>query len=114
MNHFSDAVSRHPSDDHQPEDADINCFASLVNSILEEEELAEVALLQCKSNLNNVVAVTWEKVQEATFDEYNDLLISLRGSSEGNVDAFHNHTELRTYQKKLHVIDDVIMYEDRI
>ena len=115
-NHFSDAVSRHPSDEHRPEDTntDTNGFISLINSILEDEEVSEIAVLQCKANLNNVIAITWEKVQEATFDEYNDLLVFLQGSNVGNIDAFHNHTELRAYQKKLHVIDDIIMYEDRI
>ena len=49
----------------------------MINTVLEDEEQTEIALLQCKATLNNVVAITWEKVQEATFDEYGDLLAYL-------------------------------------
>ena len=113
-NNFSDAVSRHPSDETESDEADINGFISLINTILEDEEQAEIALLQSKSNLNNVVAITWEKVQEATFDEYNDLLLFLQGQTEDGTDIYEIHKDLRVHRNKLHVIDDVIMYEDRI
>ena len=111
-NHFSDAVSRHPTEDTDPAEADVNGFTGLINSFLKEEEQAEMAFLQCKANLNNVVAVTWEKVQEATFDEYGDLLAHLQECT--NTDIYEQFEELRAYQKKLHVIDEVIMCEDRV
>ena len=114
-NHFSDAVSRHPVNQEVEEEAGVTAFISLVNSILEEEEQAEVALLQSKINLNKVVAITWEKVQEATYDEYSDILAYLKGHIPDNDAEFNRqYDELKVYRDRLHVIDDVIMYEDRV
>ena len=114
-NHFSDAVSRHPITEEQTEGEDIDGFISMINIILPDEEQAEVTSLQCKSNLNRVVAITCERVQQATFEEYHDLVAYLQGNiSESEVDFNNQYKDLFSYRDKLHVHDDVIMYQDRV
>ena len=115
-NHFSDAISRHPAQCEEPwEEPEVASFISLVNSLLEEEEQAEVALLQSKVNLNKVTAITWEKVQEATYDEYSDILAFLQGRNPKDETEFNKqYEELKVYRDGLHVLDDVIMFQDRV
>ena len=113
-NHFSDAVSRHPATEEN-EGEDIDSFISVINIILGDEEQAEVTALQCKSKLNRVVAITWERVQQATFEEYHDLLEFLEGNlTEGEIDFQNQYKDLQSYRDKLYVQDDVIMYQERV
>ena len=70
-NCFSDTASRHPV---SSEDMEINSYALLMSAIMvSPEDLAEeIAMVHIKSDLNKVSAVTWERLQEATFAEYSD------------------------------------------
>ena len=112
-NSFSDAVSRHPVGSNDTEESEINTFISLINTMIGEGEKAEVALFHTKSNLNKVAAVTWEMVQEATYNEYHDLLIHLQQGEEKKL-TDDQYNELQGLLKDMYILDDVIMYKSRI
>ena len=112
VNHFSDAVSRYPS-----KNEDVDGFAALVISMMETsiEEEKDIASLQAKSDLNRVVAVTWDMVQEATYAESAELMSSIqRGFCDNVVDFNKEFPEFKDYRSGLYVHDHAIMYQNRV
>ena len=96
-NCFGDATSRHPV---FSEDMEINSFALAVSAMLatDEDQIEDIAMIQVKSALDKVTAVTWERVQEATHSEYDDLLRSIENGSfpdisktDSKYPEFYNH-----------------------
>ena len=128
-NSFSDAISRQPATD-EPASDDEESFVSLINSLMcsdtddghpvqcdvididEEANLEQVAAL-AMSNLDKVFAITWDRVQSATFTEYENLMCAIqKGFPTNKCDldtAFH---EFWNYRTGLYVFDNVIMYQD--
>ena len=101
-NFFSDATSRHPV---LSEDFEINSFV-LCWKLTKTTEA--VAMVQVKSELNKVTAVTWERVQEATHNEYSDLLnLVEHGLFTTTKKAESNYPEFFDYKDGLYVYDNV-------
>ena len=113
-NLFSDATSRHPN---LSEDVEINSFALMMSSLMEsgEDQNESIAMVQVKSDLNRVTAVTWERVQEATHNEYGDLMSLIEQGFYTNITGIDSkYSEFLEYKDGLCVYDDVIMYQDRV
>ena len=72
-NSFSDATSRHPNGAADGDEENIDCMIGLINSHLEEDGIMlsehSPSIATIKANLNNVTAITWEKLQQTTSEE---------------------------------------------
>ena len=127
-NSFSDAISRNPATEEPTSETD-SVFISLVNSMMDPDDKdhpvqcslldAEIPFDQVASvtmtNLNKVFAITWERVQSATFSEYEPLMCQIqKGFPESKSDLGDQLHDFWTYRHGLHVYDDVIMYHERI
>ena len=72
-------------------------------------------MVQVKSSLDYVTAVTWEHIQEATYREYDELLKAIEdGSFPMSLKKETNFPEFHDYKNGLYVHDGVILYEDRV
>ena len=127
-NSFSDAISRNPATEEPVSETD-TAFISLVNSMMDPDERShpvQCSLLDAEipfdqvatvtmTNLNKVFAITWERVQSATFSEYEPLMCQIqKGFPENKSDLDDQFHDFWTVRHGLHVYDDVIMYHDRI
>jgi len=117
-NSFSDATSRHPaSEDKQ---AEINSFLCLVNSKLDESTVQRVdehgkIIATFNINLNKVTAVTWERVQEATFSEFGALMTLInQGFPSMKHDVDDRFADYWAYRDSLYIFDQVVMYNERV
>ena len=113
-NSFGDATSRHPV---YSEDFEINSFALTVSAMLAtaEDQIEEIAMVNVRSDLDRVTCVTWERVQVATHNEYDDLVKSIEDGSFPNTSRSDcSHPEFYEYREKLYVYDGIILYEDRV
>ena len=90
-NSFSDAISRQPATD-EPASDDEASFVSLMNSfshsdndghpvqcdIIDDSANPNHIAALAMSNLDKVFAITWERVQSATFVEYENLVCTIQ------------------------------------
>ena len=117
-NSFSDATSRHPASDDKH--AEINSFLCLVNSKMDQSMVQRVdehgeIIATFNINLNKVVAVTWERVQEATFSEFGPLMTLIhQGFPAMKHDVDDRFTNYWAYRESLYIYDQVVMYNDRV
>ena len=125
-NSFSDATSRNPA---TKEDDDMDNFICLINSKMEEsssvvlyadaqtEFIASItgSVAAIKSDLNKVFAITWERVQEATFSEFEELMsIIQKGFPVNKSDLDEKYISYWNHRNGLYVFDQVIMFHDRV
>ena len=113
-NAFSDATSRHPV---QSSSEEFTSFICLVSSMMETAaiEYEEYEITVTKTELDKVIAVTWERVQDATFSEYNDLWMLIQSGFPAGKDGLHaSYQDFWTHKDSLHLYDGVIMYRDRV
>ena len=84
-------------------------------SLLDEEiPLEQVAALSMTS-LSKIFAITWERVQSATFSEYERLMCLIQTGFPGEKsDVDNQFQDFWNFRQGLHVYDNVIMYHDRI
>ena len=125
-NSFSDATSRNPA---TKEDEDINNFICLINSKMEEsksivqcaDEQSELvaavsnSIVAIKTDLNKVYAITWERVQDATFSEFEELMSLIqKGFPLNKSDLDEKHINFWNHKNGLHVFDQVILFHDKV
>jgi hypothetical protein len=117
-NSFSDATSRHPA--LESEQAEINSFLCLVNSKIDDSTVQRVdehgeIIATFNVNLNKVVAVTWERVQEATFSELGPLVTLIHKGFPATKDEMDaRFSEYWVHRDSLYITDQVVMYNDRV
>ena len=127
-NSFSDAISRNPAAD-KPTSEEDSAFISLVNSMVDSDDVshpvqcslldddvpvAQVAAVTM-ANLIKTCAITWDRVQSATFSEYESLMhLIQQGFPEDKSNVPHEFHDFWNFRQGLHVYDSVIMYYDRI
>ena len=116
QNTFSDALSRHPHSQEEEEN-----FVSLINAKtpdyadLDQADSMNLSVCTVQSNLNKVYAITWSRVQQATFDEYEELKsLIVRGFPAAKSDMDEKFSDFWNYRDGLHVYDQVIMFHDRV
>ena len=128
-NSFSDAISRNPATDDSSNADEESTFVSLVNALIstdnehfsvqcaaieDEAPLEQIAALSM-TNLDKVFAITWDRVQSATFSEYENLLCTIqKGFPANKSDLDNQFHDFWNYKNGLYVFDNVIMYQDRI
>ena len=99
-NSFSDATSRHPV---------------LPSDDIADDQKESIAMVRLKSDLNNVKAVTWERVKQATATEYGDLLHLIEtGFHDDKHSIDPRYRAFLEYKEGLFVHDGVIIYDDRV
>ena len=118
QNSFSDALSRNPSSKEEEDE-----FVSLINSINVESptdddsnqiDLLNISVSAIKSDLNKVYAITWERVQQATFNEYEWLKCLIAKGFPTKHEMNEKFVDFWKYRHGLHVHDGVVMFHDRI
>ena len=118
----SDAASRYPSDNGHgsPEvldsDSDLD-FLAAVRVDCDDEHLEDMIVASAKAALNNVKAVTWERVkQETQSDEHMAKLVELviGGFPNSITDLPIPLQPYWNQRDKLSVVDGVIMREHRV
>ena len=117
-NSFSDATSRNPAPSMTEEE--IDDFVSMINVNLEDSALSysdglSNIIATFKSELNKVSAITWERVQEATFSELSGLMtIIQKGFPNTKGDTDLEFLDFWDHKDNLYCYDHVIMYQDRV
>ena len=117
-NHFSDATSRRPQLNNN--DNDLDDLVAMINAHLEHDDddfsIECYTVASVKRNLNSVVALTWERLQTATFEEMQPLLNTIKQGFPAVKNPSLHPLELLfwPHRNSLHVQDGVIMYKDRV
>ena len=122
-NSFSDAISRNPATKEDEE-----TFLALINSKMEDDSYpVQCAILadessmtvneaaSIKTDFKKISAITWERVQEATFSELEKLMCLIqKGFPTNKNELDEKFTDFWNYRHGLYVIDHVIMFHNRV
>ena len=117
----SDAASRYPSSDdtlteNLATDPDLDFLAALRVDCV-DEGLEDMVIASAKSNLDNVRAVTWDRVKHETSTDIHMVKLMQLVANGFPAKAAELPLPLQPYwpsRDKLSVVDDVLMFENRI
>ena len=118
----ADAASRYPSSEEDPSlpdfesDPDLDFLAAL-RIECEDEDLEHSIIASARSNLNDIQAVTWDRVkQETRSDTHLTQLMQyiVQGFPTNCTDLPLPLQPYWCHRNKLSIVDDVIMFDNRV
>ena len=116
-NCFSDATSRRPHQSPETEE-EAGIMISLINAHLEESSVHEqqFSLAMIQGDVNKVIATSWDKLQQATFEELEPLskMIQEGFPPEKKSTCTDDVASFWPYRDSLYIYDGVVMYQDRV
>ena len=119
-NHFSDATSRNPNKS-SVEEEEAEMLIALINDHLHETSSSssssdQQVIATIQHNVNNVLAITWEKLQQATSEDLEMLSSLIREGFpiERKHECSADVIAFWPYRNSLHLYDGVVLYKDRV
>ena len=96
-------------------------MVDLINAQLEQDDIHTMMeehpiVAVIKKDLNAVIAITWERLQESTFEEFGALIDIIHQGFPSEKESIPDPdvASFWTHRNSLHVHDDVVMFRDRV
>ena len=115
-NCFSDATSRRPHQSPETEE-EAGIMISLINAHLEESSVHEqqFSLAMIQGDVNKVIATSWDKLQQATFEELEPLSKMIQeGFPPEKKSTGTDVASFWPYRDSLYIYDGILMYRTEL